>query len=180
MKNNYVKNNNSTINSNNEITLEGYECLRVKAIKGYENRYAVTSDGSVISFDYHRTGEAKELSQIPTRTGYMHVLLYDAKGNAKWHYVHRLVAEAFIPNPMYLDEINHISENKKDCSVENLEWCTHRYNCNFGTVNERRVATRKANKIKKQEEKRAAWNEVEEKRAAYEESLNNFNQNYLS
>lgn len=42
--------------------------------------------------------------------------------------IHRLIAEAFIPNPLNLPEINHIDGNPKNNAIENLEWCTHKYN----------------------------------------------------
>lgn len=48
-------------------------------------------------------------------------------------YVHRLVAQAFIPNPNNYKEINHIDENPNNNNVENLEWCTRRYNLDYGT-----------------------------------------------
>ena len=62
--------------------------------------------------------------------GYFSVIL---KG--KKEYIHRLVAEAFIPNPDNLPEVNHKDENKFNNYVNNLEWCVHKYNCNYGVRN---------------------------------------------
>lgn len=52
--------------------------------------------------------------------------------------VHRLVAQAFIPNPDNLPFVNHKDENPSNAHVDNLEWCTHEYNVNYGTCQERR------------------------------------------
>ena len=51
--------------------------------------------------------------------------------------MHRLVANAFIPNPNNLPQINHKDENSKNNNVKNLEWCTQKYNNNYGTYKER-------------------------------------------
>lgn len=140
----------------------------LKKIKGYEN-YAVTEDGKVISFNYRKTGKAKELSQIPTKRGYLHVLLYDEKGNSKWFYVHQLVADAFCDNRFYFTEVNHKDENKANNSADNLEFCNHRYNVNYGTCIARRVATRKKNAQRK-----AAEIEMRFAREQYEAALNKY------
>ena len=65
-------------------------------------------------------------------TGYLCVTI-----NEKNYSVHRLVAESFIPNPTNLPEVNHKNEIKTDNRVENLEWCTRKYNINYGTHKER-------------------------------------------
>lgn len=57
--------------------------------------------------------------------------------------VHRLVAEAFIPNPYNLPIVNHKDENPSNNHIGNLEWCTHAYNVNYGTATERRSKTRR-------------------------------------
>ena len=69
--------------------------------------------------------------------GYLQVELRDDYGKRKIKKVHRLVAETFIPNPDNLPEVNHKDENKQNPSVSNLEWCTSKYNSNYGIRKER-------------------------------------------
>ncbi len=63
-------------------------------------------------------------------SGYLRVNIY-----GKLYFIHRLVAQTFIPNPDNLPEINHINEDKKDNSSSNLEWCNRGANVNFGNRN---------------------------------------------
>lgn len=58
-------------------------------------------------------------------------------------YIHRLVAILFVDNPLCVNEVNHKDENKLNNRADNLEWCTHRYNCNYGTRNQRSAAARR-------------------------------------
>ena len=99
-------------------------------IEGYEN-YEVTCSGEVIN-----TTTGKVLKPFNNGWGYLYVSL-SKNGKVKKYKVHRLVAEAFIPNPLNLPCINHKDENPLNNNVENLEWCTHEYNNNYGTHNER-------------------------------------------
>ena len=75
------------------------------------------------------------------RNGYESVLLC-ANNSPKFYYIHRLVATAFIPNPDNLSQVNHKDENKANNCISNLEWCTQKYNLNYGTGNKRRARSK--------------------------------------
>ncbi len=108
-------------------------------IVGYEGLYQVSNIGRIKSLNYKRTGKEEILKLIPHNNGYKQVML-SKNGNKKTYYIHRLVAEAFIPNPLGLPEVNHIIddfEHRSDNRVENLEWCTRDYNNNYGNHNKK-------------------------------------------
>lgn len=98
-----------------------------KDIKGYEALYQVSNLGRVKSLNYHRTGKERILKPGTQTKGYLKVPLYKY-GKIEEFRVHRLVAEAFIPNPNKYPCVNHKDENKQNNSVDNLEWCTVQYN----------------------------------------------------
>lgn len=106
-----------------------------KDIDGYPG-YKVSTYGRVMS--YHHWNEPTVLRVRHRGNGYLGVMLYDANGRCRNRAIHRLVAEAFIPNPDNLPEVNHINEDKHDNSVKNLEWISHIDNCGYGTSRERR------------------------------------------
>lgn len=116
-----------------------------KDVKGYEGLYQVSNLGRVRSLDrvvkasYNSTmlKKGKILKQQKNENGYLYVFLTKDKKEKNCR-VHRLVAEAFIPNPLKLPQVNHKDENKLNNCVENLEWCDGKYNCNYGTCTERR------------------------------------------
>lgn len=89
--------------------------------------YMVSNMGNIKSLNYNKTGKEKELSFYLTKNGYLMVEIQGIR-----YLVHRLVAMAFVPNPDNLPMVNHINEDKTDNRVENLEWCTAKYNRNYG------------------------------------------------
>ncbi|GEM_PF-490646 len=100
-----------------------------KTIDGYD--YEVSNVGQIRSV---RTGRI--LKQNIDRYGYYQVCL-SKNGIKKMFRVHRLVAQAFIPNPNDYPEVNHKDECKTNNRIDNLEWCTSKYNLNYGTRNKR-------------------------------------------
>ena len=94
----------------------------MKDIKGYEGIYGITSCGRVYSYK-----NKMFLVPRPTRDGYFQVNLYK-NGERKLCYVHRLVAEAYIPNPNNLPQVDHIDNDKTHNYVNNLQWITSRDN----------------------------------------------------
>lgn len=108
-------------------------------IAGYTGLYEVSSLGRVRSLDYRHDGRVQVLKPITHANGYLQVTLYK-DGKCKKCTVHRLVAEAFLPNVEGLSQVNHKDECKTNNAVSNLEWCTASYNLQYGTAPSRRAA----------------------------------------
>lgn len=106
-----------------------------KEIKGH-SRYEVSNYGNLRTIDYKDKAGKKQkgrlLSKYIRPDGYETIQI--DKRNS---YVHRLVAEAFIENPLNLKEVNHKDENKSNNNVNNLEWCDHSYNNSYGTKHQK-------------------------------------------
>ena len=100
-----------------------------KPIKDFEGYYEVSNIGRVRSLNYKRTGKGKILKNIEDYKGYLEVGL-TKNGKRKQFKIHRLVAEAFIPNPENKPCIDHINTVKSDNRVENLRWVTYKENSN--------------------------------------------------
>ena len=98
-----------------------------KSIDGYDGRYEVSNLGRVRSLEFRNNQTAFSRTKIMKATdnghGYLIVSLREG-GGRKNHYVHRLVAEAFIPNPDNLPVIDHIDHNRSNNIVTNLQWMT--------------------------------------------------------
>lgn len=125
-----------------------------KDVIGYVGLYQVSNLGRIRSLGREcnsKNGSRQRkreriLTQEVTIHGYCRVRLFDAEGNAKHFAVHRLVMNAFVG---ILDEdINHINEIKTDNRLINLEYCTHKYNCNHGTRNARISANNKGKRAR--------------------------------
>lgn len=111
------------------FTREGVDVVeKWRYVENTNNMYKVSNTGKVFSYKTN-----KLLKNNKNKYGYEWVSI-----NGKCCSVHRLVAEAFIPNPNCLKQVNHKDENKLNNSVENLEWCSQIYNINYGTGIEKR------------------------------------------
>lgn len=130
----------------------------MKDIEGYEGRYAITEDGKVWSYPKIVKGghRGKWLKQTLDTDGYLTVHLFLGSRNKRIQAkVHRLVANAYLPNPDNLPAVNHLNGNKADNRSENLEWTTHSEN----------MAHAKANNFVAKETARAAklnWQKVKD------------------
>lgn len=104
-----------------------------KPVVGYEGHYQVSNFGRVKSIKF---GKGRILKPTTNLYGYLFVKLCK-DGKVKPFTVHRLVAEAFLPNPDNLPQVNHKDENKQNNIVSNLEWCSAQYNNTYDTRIER-------------------------------------------
>ena len=113
-----------------------------KDIKGYEGLYQISNNGNVRSLDkyvnHSRKGKrlikGKIMSATDNGKGYKIVGL-KKEGKRRNHYIHRLVADAFIPNPDKKNCVNHIDYNRSNNNANNLEWCTTKENIHHSIGN---------------------------------------------
>lgn len=150
------------VNSERWLSLENFHGEVWRTVTGYEDRYMVSNYGRVKSLEititnltnpnvkfYKQKYPEKILRPYKNHDGYLIVVLCK-NGKTKGISVHRLVAFAFLENPLGLPMINHKDESRtnnyvcinEDGSVDhdksNLEWCDNKYNCNYGNAKERK------------------------------------------
>ena len=119
-----------------------------KDVKEFEGIYQVSNKGRVRTLDrtcnvvsstgrpykIRVSGKIIAINKYPNGYAYVNIHIDGKRGT---RLVHRLVAESFIPNPDKLPQVNHKDENITNNCAENLEWCTAKYNANYGTRNAR-------------------------------------------
>lgn len=112
-------------------------------IPEYKGKYQISNLGRIKSLSRtsnNRNGsfKTKEIIMKPMKAsnGYLIACLWKNNKQKKF-IIHKLVADAFIPNPNGYKEINHKDENKENNIVDNLEWCNHKYNMNYGKIKEK-------------------------------------------
>lgn len=128
-------------------------------VKGFEGLYKVNRKGEIYSV-------LNNIIRPPKDNGYgYNNINLNKNGKKITKYIHRIVAEAFIPNPNNYPMVNHKDENKKNNNVENLEWCTASYNVNYGTGKVRRTLSTKETWKNMSEEKRKEISENHRKAA---------------
>lgn len=95
-----------------------------KDIKGYEGLYQVSNLGNVMSLNWNHTNTSQPIRPFRNR-GYLRVT-FRVNGTSRKFLVHRLVADAFLPNEQGKETVNHIDGNKENNCISNLEWATRR------------------------------------------------------
>ena len=116
-----------------------------KQIPKLDGTYFVSTLGNVKRVEHIRVNsrgiphhiKEKAIRQGNDKDGYKQVCLHTSDGQQHQRKIHRLVAEAFIPNPNDFPCVNHKDECKTNNRAENLEWCTRAYNINYGTAKQR-------------------------------------------
>ena len=124
-----------------------------KDVVGYEGYYKISNLGRVKSIQRFYTDilgrripvrEKMIIIKISKNTGYPFVGL-SKNGRREKKFIHRMIAEAFIPNPKNLPCVNHIDQDRSNSVLSNLEWCSYSYNNTYGNANKKRKETLRKN-----------------------------------
>lgn len=139
-----------------------------KDICDYNGIYKISNYGEIRRYNTYceldnRIPKYHVVKQYVDKNGYCKVIL--SKNNKqKNHLVHRLVAQAFIPNINNLPQVNHKDENKLNNCIDNLEWCSRSYNCKYGTrtkrIAEKTKITNKGKHFSPKTEFKKGWNKL--------------------
>lgn len=117
-----------------------------RPVVGYEGLYEVSNTGQVRSMNYNKTGVPgllhPEVKKGEGTLPYLRVIMHKDKRQKKF-LVHRLVAQAFIPNPHSLPQVNHKDGDVQNNNSENLEWCDARYNTTYGGAKKKMIETKR-------------------------------------
>lgn len=110
--------------------------IKVNSLKGYESlkgHYYLNEKLKIVS----SVNPSIKLKSRLNSSGYVSYPLIKKDGKQMTVLLHRVIALAYVDNPNDYDEVNHLDENKLNNNIDNLEWCTHKQNCNHGTRNKR-------------------------------------------
>lgn len=116
-------------------------------IDGIDGRYEISNQGQIRSLfakrwcpfnnQFYIVKRIRYLSPTDNGNGYK-IIGLKVNNKRKNYYLHRLVAIAFIPNPLNKPEVNHLNFDRTDNRASNLEWCTDLENTNYSTINMRK------------------------------------------
>lgn len=153
--------------------------MRMKDIPGQEGKYAITDDGRVWCHGYTMSVKSRWGFKV-TKRWKPHWIATNSSKDGKWYIsvaiggknrkgykIHRLMAQAFIPNPKGLKEINHKNGIKTDNRLENLEWCTRKNNMKHARDN---GFIPPAKKGADRPNAKLTWEQAEEIRREYSEN----------
>lgn len=111
-----------------------------KDIPKFEGLYQASNLGKIKSLPKLINNRFKDISKAEkilkpskAKNGYLRVVLVK-NGTKKYMSVHRLIAITFLPNYFGLEQVNHKNKNKEDNRIENLEWCTNKYNTRYSVA----------------------------------------------